>query len=320
MAESVNKKYHGKIGMGFYHLDPRWCTFHDFDEFANKGMQNCFRVNMDSYNTTQYVCFRAAETGEQIWLGGNPYFSKYQTIKEYIEDMDKFIDKLKGDGVWDTVVGFQWDEPLLKRDHTNEDFQTMTKAVFETYGKRIFPVYSLQELVGFKGNPDDPDGIKILKREDTPYVTDAGFDVYGYDFRLPTTERQANRFKILSQELGTEITSTKQLMQFYTKRMIENSIREDVKVWFYPCAYSCSTWSKADYKTDEDYCIAHMQGMKELLLEQKNPGGLFAYTFKSWRHNDALDWHLSPYNPNPWKKFEKVCQEMCAELSQIDEK
>ncbi len=317
--KAVKTTHHNKIGMGFYHHDPRWCSFEEFEKFASLGFVNAYRCSLDGgcgTGTSLYMAEYCAKTGGQFWIGADAFFGKKQSLSDYMAKTDVFVKRLKDEGLWDAAVGFQWDEPLLKLDHSNKDFLDMTRALYEEYGKRIFPVFSLQELVGFKGNADDADGIRILHREDTPYITDVGFDVYGYDFR-ETNERLAARLNQLGQQFGREFKNSDELYHYYTERMLALMANEKAKIWFYPCAYTCGSASGGE--TDEDFCIAHMQGMKKLLLEQKNPGGIFGYTYKSWRPaNRALDWHLSDSNPNRWNRFEACCKEIYEELSKID--
>ena len=44
MAE-LNIKDDGRIGFGVYHLDPRWCSFEDFNWFVDKGYFNTYILN-----------------------------------------------------------------------------------------------------------------------------------------------------------------------------------------------------------------------------------------------------------------------------------
>ncbi len=312
----TNTKFHNKLGMAIYHLDPRWVSQKDFDNVANLGIVNSYRIDITSTGTLKYACKRAKESGAQIWLSAPIFYSCRETLEEYMAGITKTVDALKKDDLWDSVVGFQWDEPLLKRAHTNADFYNMTKAVSETFGKRIFPVFSMQELLGFKGNLDDPDGIRSLHTEDTDYITDVAFDVYGYDFRLPPSERFVAYFKELSNRFGVELKSTVDVYNYYTKRMLEIVKNPRVRVWYFPCTYIAPLLGGK--KADEDYCIAHVLGLKKLLLEQKNPGGLFGYGYKSWGDRDHLDWWLDPENPERWEKFIKTCQDTCRELGEMD--
>ena len=314
----VNTKHHNKIAMGFYHHDPRWCSMKDFDRFADLGFVNAYRLTTDSMSTVIYAAERAAEKGDQVWLGTNAFLGSKQTLSEYMENTKRIMKVMSDAGLLDTVAGFQWDEPLLKREHSNADFVAMTKAMSEEFGKRIFPVFSVQELLGFKGNPDDPDGIKSIRYEDTAYVTDAAFDVYGFDFRA-VNERLARKFEEISQRVNAKITNSDELIRHYAKLLINVLQKKDAKIWFFPCTYTCGSWSGG--QTDEDYCIAHMKSMTDILLDQENPGGLFGYTYKSWGSKSVgLDWHLDRENPNRWNKFDECCKEIYDRISKIEVK
>ena len=316
MENTTNTQFHNKLGMAFYHLDPRWISQKDFDNVADLGVVNSYRIAMESTGTLAYACKRAKKSGAQIWLAAPIFYSKRESLEEYMEGIDKYVEFLKKNDYWDTVVGFQWDEPLLKRAHTNADFYAMTGAISKAYGKRIFPVFSMQELLGFKGNPEDPDGIRSVHTEDTEFITDVAFDVYGYDFRLPPSEPFVKYFRELTNKFGVELKSTIDVYTYYTKRMLEIVSNPEVRVWYFPCTYLAPLLGGK--VADEDYCIAHIEGLKKMLLEQKNPGGLFCYGYKSWGNRDHLDWWLHPDNPERWERFIKVCQETCSELSEID--
>ena len=313
-TKTTNTYYHDKIGMAIYHLDPRWCRWGDFCKMADRGMTNAYRLDFNR-GTTILGAERARETGEQIWLAAPTFFSCEESITDYIAGMNKFIDKLKEQELWDTVVGFQWDEPLLKAKHTNADLLEMTKAVYEEYGKRTFPVFSSYEVFGRKGNMEDPDGNTILAPESTKYLTDIGFDNYGMDFRA-VNDRLAAKLKENSEKFGVELKNSEDYYRHHLKALLDKAQREDVKVWLFPTAYLCGSWSGG--QTDEDYCIAHLEGMKKILLDQKNPGGLFLYTYKSWSYSSrGLDFYLSDENPNRWNRFEEAAKKVFDEIKDI---
>jgi hypothetical protein len=74
-------------------------------------------------------------------------------------------------------------------------------------------------------------------------------------------------------------------------------------------------------RADEDFCIGHVKGLREVLLEQKKPGGLFCYTYKNWSMPapglGALESHFNPENPNRWNKLEETYKEICSEFNEI---
>ncbi len=79
------------------------------------------------------------------------------------------------------------------------------------------------------------------------------------------------------------------------------------------------TW--AGVTADEDYCIAHLKGMTDLLFEQEHMGGIHLYTFKTWsRSQPSMDIHLDKDNPNRWEKFEQALRDTFVRLDNIEYK
>lgn len=307
-----------KLGLGFYHLDPRWCSFEDFKYIASLGITNSYKLEC-GYGTTLDGVQIAKEHGAQVWLGMERFNNQgksNETLSEYMARANRFIEKIKERELWDTVIGFHWDEPILGM--TNEDFLNMSKAVSEEYGKRIFPVFSGYEATGKKGNFDDPDGYTILEGFATKYITDFGFDSYGYDFRRPYNENTAKRLALLSEE-HQEITSVENYYRFYLNTLKDRMENKDARVWVFPTAYQVYTWG--GYHSDEDYCIAHLENLKNILLEFDNPGGIYNYTYKTWRLSEpAMDIHLAKNNPEHWSKYEETCRKVLNEIKDIEVK
>ncbi len=303
-----------KFGFGFYHFDPRWTSFETFDEYLSRGYINSTIVVMDSYGTALYAAKKMKEIGGEVWLCATPFYSAKETIQEYMEKIDKFVQRLKDDDVFDVIAGFHWDEPLLHRPHTNQDFLTMTKALTEAYGKRIYPVFSVQEVAGVRGNIDDPEGDVVLEKFATEYITDTGFDSYGFDFREPSTEAMQRKLMQVHEKYPN-VNNTTDYYKNYIDALKRRCINPNVKIWVYPCAYNCNTW--AQIPADEDYCIAHLNGLKDILLEQEHIGGIHSYTFKSWgTKSRAMDYFLSKDCPVRWNKYEEACKEVYKELQE----
>ncbi len=313
--KNICKKYHDSLGVGLYHLDPRWCNQYEFDAALDLGMVNMLRLTTEAGSGTfNYGCRVAAERGYQVWYSAPAYIGKTETLSEYMAALKKKIGFIKNAGNWDTVVGFQWDEPLLKKGHSNEDFLTMTKAVWEEYGKRIFPVFSLYEIVGKRGNIGDPDFQWLFSKESSDYITDVGFDVYGYDFRAPLREEKKLKLK---KDFGRDFETPEEILQYFTDVTLGLMKKpDDVRFWYFPCAYLCKLYAGGPI-ADEDFCTASLKGFKELLLKQKNPGGLFAYGFKSWGDRNHLDWQIDEDNPNRWNKYIAAAKDVCDELKDI---
>lgn len=311
---SKNYNANNKLGMGFYHLDPRWCSFEDFKYMASLGILNSYKLQC-GYGTTIGAAKIARENGSQVWLGMESFNAK-ENLSDFMKRTDRFIVKLKEQELWDTVVGFHWDEPISNSRWTNEEFLDLTKAISEEYGKRIFPVFASSQVVGTKGNFDDPEDTTILKSFATKYITDFGYDAYGFDFRKPYSEAMTKKINELSEKFP-EITSVDNFYRFYLNTLKDRMENKDAKVWVFPTAYTVNTW--AGYKADEDYCIAHLEGLKNILFEFDNPGGIFNYTYKTWNTvNPAMDIHLGINNPERWNKYEEACRRILNEIKDIE--
>ncbi len=316
MSDSYDAK--NKVALGFYHLDPRWTTYEEFDWFADRGYINSYCLAADTNTMSGVIggAQKAMENGSQVWLTLLPYLSCEQSLSDYMAGVERKINMMKEKEVFDCVVGFHWDEPLLNKKHTNQDLYDMTKALYNEYGLRINPVFSAYEVMGIKGNMQDPEGNTILQEFATEYLTDIGYDSYGYDFRRPYTEMQAEKLKTLGEKFeGVESTET--YYKFYFNKLKERVINKDAKIWVYPCAYTPYTW--AGINADEDYCVAHLKGLTKLLIEEENPGGILCYTYKTWsRHHKGMDILLQKDNPDRWTKFEEAMREVYAEIKDIE--
>ncbi len=304
--EIAKENYRDYLGLGIWSLDPRWMTFDDFKWFVDRDLFNTYMLNFDGPGTTLSAAKMVQEKGAQIWLatGSNGvFFSKKETLSEYMKRIGNFVNKLKENEVWDSFIGFSYDEPLLKKYHTNQDLYDMTKALYEEYGKRNFVCFSGQEVAGKKGNWNDPDGTLILESFATEYISDTGFDSYGYDFRSPSTPAMERRYKALSETMP-DIHDAESYYNHFYSLLKDRMINKEAKIWYFPCTYKVNTWGA--FTSDEDYCIAHLKGFTDMLLKEKNSGGMMGYTFKSWSIKEpGLDLLLSRHNPDRWERFEE---------------
>lgn len=309
---ATNKKFHDNVTIMFYHLDPRWCSHKDFDYVVDNGFVNALRLTFDGVATTIYGCKKAKENGMPVWLVPPIYIPTKQTIDEYMEGIHKFVDKLKDADVWDAVIGFQWDEPLLRKGHTNDALLEMTKAMSEAFGKRIFTNFSLYEIAGKRGNEGDPDFQWLLRKDCSKYLTDVGFDLYGWDLRPENQDKLQEALTKRGAQEGVVLKTGEDLYQHYTDvmlKLVENA--DDVRVWYYPCAYNNKP--AGGIPSDEGYCAGHLEGFKKLLMKQKHPGGLCVYTYKL-----NLEDHILPKcDGEKWEKYIEVSKNVCKELSEI---
>ena len=103
--------------------------------------------------------------------------------------------------------------------------------------------------------------------------------------------------------------------KFYMDALKQRCVNPDVKIWVYPCSYLCYTWG--GFFTDEDYCVAHLNGLKDLLLEEKNRGGIMNYTYKSWSESSiGVEHYLHDSNPDRWTRFEEACKKAIVEINE----
>ena len=104
-----------KVGLGFYHLDPRWTTYEEFDWFVDRGYLNSFVLSAETNTLSGVIggAQKVMENGGQVWLTIPAFLSCEQSISDYMEGIAKKVNTLKDKGVWEGVVGFHWDEPLL---------------------------------------------------------------------------------------------------------------------------------------------------------------------------------------------------------------
>lgn len=304
-----------KLGMGVYNLDPRWMSFEDFDWYVDQGYINTFILNMDGFGTTVCAAQKLQESGGQAWLGCPVFTSKKESLSDYMGRLVNYTKRLNERGVWDRFIGFNFDEPLLQRDTTNDDLLAVTKAMHEEFGMRIYPVFSTYEILGQKGNWNDPNGTLILESYATEYLTDIGFDSYGYDFR-PPTEAMAKKLASVS-ETYPQVTDTASYYRFMFDSLKDIVVNKEAKVWVTPSMYYSYTW--AGCYSDEDYNTAHLKGLFDILMEQEHPGGIMGYTFKSWSKAErGLDFFLNPRNPERWTKFEAAMREIHDKIKDIE--
>ena len=304
-----------KLGLGVYNLDPIWLTFTEFDWYVDRGFTNNYILNGAWINSSIGGAEKVIESGGQAWLGCPAFASCNTTLSKYMEGLVAKVNKFKDAGVWDCFVGFNFDEPLLHRA-TNQDLLDVTKAMHEEFGLRIFPVFSTQEVLGQKGNWNDPDGTLILESFATEYLTDIAFDSYGYDYRQPPTQAMIEKLDAVREKYPV-VTDSASYYRFVYDRLKETVENKNAYVWVVPCMYTTNTW--AAVQSDEDYCIEHLKGLTSLLFEQQHPGGIMGYTFKSWnKKQPGLDFHLHRSNPNRWNKFENAMREIYDKIKDID--
>lgn len=299
-----------KLGFGIYHFaqgaeDAR--GYKDSENFPHDGAdrRQCDRqerldyMNMYIYRLDE-SCYdhlrRIKEMGCVTWVFYSPFVSVEIGGKQenhlkagWRDEITKLVDGVKEAGLWDVVAGFQYDEPML--NVTTEVFEEFS-SFMATFGKRQLAIFSYYEVVeGSNPRSCDPEYGKeahLITPESCKYLTDIGFDWYRkFDY---------NEFKKL------------------TDIMLGRLGRDDVYVWQVP-----TTWTFYDNKDfTEELCIESLEGCYKLLLDSKNPGGLFCYTWRSWLNvKEGLDYRFNTENHERWEKLEKRMMEIGKELREI---
>ncbi len=255
----------------------------------------------------------------QFWIGASAFHSEQQTIENYIANVEEKVDRIIAAGQWDNFLGFWWDEPVWAHGQSNEDLYTMTKTLYEKWGKRNYIVFAVGAFLG--GYEDECDTIAPAF---TTYITDAGWDNYSHDVgdeAVAAQRANPDAYKSTNEKYGTNIKDAREYYRWTHSKFLEK-FTNDVKVWFYPCTYKRTT------NTTEKYCLDHMNFFSELLMEQENPGGLTLYTYPTWstvgleellpvKSLKTGEQKLFP-NVEKWETFAKRQKELCKQYSEIE--
>ncbi|MBQ7799888.1 MAG: hypothetical protein IJ370_05295 [Oscillospiraceae bacterium] len=255
----------------------------------------------------------------QFWIGASAFHSKLRTIENYLDSMEGTVNRIIAAGQWDNFLGFWWDEPVWAHNQSNEDMLTMTKALYEKWGKRNYIVYAVGAFIDNYGAECD-----TIAPAYTTYITDAGWDQYSQDVSdegVAADRANPDKYKKHNEKYGTNIRDGREYYRWVQSELLEK-FDHDVKVWFYPCTYMRAT------STTEKYCLEHMNFFHELLMEQKNPGGLTLYTYPNWS-TSALESYLPVINIKTgtqklfpgipkWEKFAARQKELCKLYNSIE--
>lgn len=146
------------------------------------------------------------------------------------EEITALVDGVKQAGLWDTVIGFQYDEPLLKVE--TDVFEEFT-GFMAGFGKRQLAIFSYYEIVeGSNPSASDPEYgalVHLITPESCRYLTDVGFDLY--DKPEPQKFRELN--EIMFKMLG----------------------RDNLYLWMVP-----TTWTRGENpEYTEDLCLESLE-------------------------------------------------------------
>ena len=299
-----------KIGFGIYHFgqagrDAR--GYRDNNYFAHSGYDRemCdYQENLDYMNFYIYRLGRSdhdhlrriKEMGCVTWVYYFPVekveikgVPSYQLKAGWKDEIEKLVEDTKKAGLWDVIAGFQYDEPML---HVDVDVFEEFSSYMAKFGKRQMALFSMYEIrEGTHPKAGDPE-FGMLDHVITPrscrFLTDVGFDWYSH--------------------------ADYDVFDAYLDELIAMMGRDNFYIWHVPC-----TWTRYnDPNANEEFCIKNINVLYRLLMARKNPGGLFCYTWHSWRSNESLDWLFDPKNPNRWNKLEERMIEIGREVREIE--
>lgn len=273
-----------QMGMAIYHFNEgQWDTLLG-DRFG--GTEKDFLTYYRSSDIEELRNIRE-KNGLGWWLVGNPFPNRNTTQFRdgWAEDILMRAQALKDAGVWDVLAGFETEEICMAV--TQEQFRTMTKWLRDNFpDKRIFACLSMYEVRGTA-----PAGFTIapMSYDTYGYITDIGYDWYSH-----LDEKQyRDAVELMLTNMGR---------------------RNNVRIWFFPTSYLFSK------DTDEAFVTEHLNMMYRILLDQKNPGGLYLYTWYDYPTGIAslLDPELN-YNYNNWgRRIVEIGKEMRASSYRYD--
>lgn len=260
------------VGFAIYHYRPgQWNALRPQDPPESAFINHCRAWDAAEAG-------RLREQGQTAWIYVNkPFDDRTQTaFKDGWEaELAGRVEAIQAAGAWEAVAGFEFEE--LCMGLTAEQFIQVTRYIADRYpDKRRFAVLSYYEVV--EGSAPDNFTITPMTPDTYRYITDIGFDWYS------NTDDDRHR----------ELTA----------RMLWQTGRDDLRVWFFPCTFT-------SMKTvDEAFMIDHLDMCYRLLQEQKHPGGLYCYTWKTWNEDSiALDRVIDPAGDY---RYERLAARMIA--------
>lgn len=159
--------------------------------------------------------------------------------------LDSMMQTIEQEGLLDYVWGFYYEEPFYLNIKKN-DLRDSSKYLRETYPDlRVFAIFAVSAI---DPKVHDNGSDQILDPDSAQYLTDVGYDMYRDMSSNYSTYKSLN--ETLKQRLG----------------------RDDVRIWYVPGLNLQGT-------VTQKQAIAHLNGLFRFLKEEKNPGGLFCYSY-----------------------------------------
>ena len=286
----INSSFTADEAQGFWIYHFGWGEKDDpamLEKYENAGIMNVYSLYGDKEKRRL-----AAECGAKFWVYAHEPFTSTKVngvdvydLKPGWRDMIKCkVDELQKEGIWDAVLGFDYDEPMLQS--TNELVEEVAEE-YAKYGKRQLAIFSYYELIeGSHQRSNDPEFGKtghLINPQSCRFFTDIAFDYYG-DYTLDVHKQIADEMK---RRVG----------------------RNNVYVWYVP-----STWSIFN-RFGQEHAIKHLEMCYQLLKEEDNPGGLICYNWHSFENvGESLDWLFAERNLSRWGNLEQRMTEIANEI------
>ena len=305
-----------------YHLDMSRCDFlgssesareEEFTDMVNAGYFNSYLLSMDKYLVPSAKII--AEAGGTFWICPGKYNSSSESINSYIEGVKPYIDTLTKLGYGNLINGFHWDEPIWT-GQTNADYLAMTKALYQNFGLRNYPVFATGEFSAIEGNDIGLTADQMRKSETASlvYTSDIGFDTYWVDVRDGVD--YTHKLPEWQSKISPNIVDGKSYYTEY-KELLKRHAGHPINVWYYPCAYKNAT---------EDYAIAHLEFMAEDILKEEYVGGVVIYTYYPYselpcfrmRANIKDEYGNYKYKTKDLEVWEKYCSALQRIRKQFD--
>ena len=261
----------------------------EFTDFVNQKYFNTYYISLDKYALKSAEII--AKSGATIWLMPERFNSSNTKIESFIENVKYYVDLLTKHGYGEIINGFHWDEPIWN-GQTNADFLAMTKALYQNFGLRNYPVFALGEFSDLEGNLDvNPDDMGKSETSSLIYITDVGYDSYGVDVR-----DGVNYSHLLPQwqeKISPNVVDGKTYYTEY-KEYLKRHVNHPVNFWYYPSAHRTA---------DEGFALGHLEFMAQDVLKEEYVGGIAVYTYYPWRDEPGFLWRSDIKNEHGDYKY-----------------
>ena len=249
----------------------------EFTDMVNQKYFNAYFVGLNQYALKSAEII--AKSGATIWLCPGKYNSKSQKIESYIENVKYYVDLLTKHGYGELINGFHWDEPIWS-GQTNADYLAMTKALYQNFGLRNYPVFATGEFSALEGNDIGVTADEMRKSETASliYTSDIGYDSYWVDVRDGVD--YSHKLPEWQSKISPNIVDGKSYYTEY-KEALKRHAGHPINFWYYPCAYS---------NADEDFALGHLEFMAQDVLKEEYAGGVVIYTYYPYSDKPCFRW------------------------------